>query len=65
MGHVARTGETKNAYNIFVVKPERRRPRGRPRRRWEYNMEGNFKKQGTAIWIGFIWLMIGTSGELL
>jgi hypothetical protein len=26
--------ETKNAYRLFVGKPEGRRPLGRPRRRW-------------------------------
>jgi hypothetical protein len=32
--HVARMGETRNAYRILVGKPERKRPIGRPRRRW-------------------------------
>jgi hypothetical protein len=27
-------GETRNAYRILVEKPERKRPLGRPRRRW-------------------------------
>jgi hypothetical protein len=34
-GHVARMGEVRGAYNIFVRRPEGRRPLGRPRRRWE------------------------------
>jgi hypothetical protein len=33
--HVARMGETRNAYSILVGKPEGTRPLGRPRRRWE------------------------------
>jgi hypothetical protein len=33
-GHVARMGEKRNAYRILVGKPERKRPLGRPRRRW-------------------------------
>jgi hypothetical protein len=33
--HVARMGEVSGAYNIFVGKPEGRRPLGRPRCRWE------------------------------
>jgi hypothetical protein len=37
-GHVARMGEKRNAYKILVGKPERNRPLGRPRRRWEDNM---------------------------
>jgi hypothetical protein len=32
-GHVARMGETRNAYKILVEKPEGKRPLGRPRRR--------------------------------
>jgi hypothetical protein len=31
-GHVARMGETMNAYRILVGKPEGKRPLGRPRR---------------------------------
>jgi hypothetical protein len=33
-GHVARMGETRNAYRILVRKPKEKRPLGRPRRRW-------------------------------
>jgi hypothetical protein len=32
-GHVARMGETKDAYRILVGKPEGKRSLGRPRRR--------------------------------
>jgi hypothetical protein len=32
-GHVARMGETRNAYRILVRKPEGKSPLGRPRRR--------------------------------
>jgi hypothetical protein len=38
-GHVARMGEVSGAYNILVGRPERRRPLGRPRRRWEDNIK--------------------------
>jgi hypothetical protein len=38
MGHVARMGEKMNAYRLLVGKPERRRPLGRPRRRWLNNI---------------------------
>jgi hypothetical protein len=33
-GHVAHTGEMRNAYKILVRKPERKRPFGIPRRSW-------------------------------
>jgi hypothetical protein len=35
MDHVARMGAMKNAYKILVGKCARKRPLGRPRRRWE------------------------------
>jgi hypothetical protein len=38
-GHVARTGEMRNAYRILVGKPEGKRPLGRPRRRWVDNIK--------------------------
>jgi hypothetical protein len=33
-GHVARMGERRRAYPIFVGKPEGKSPLARPRRRW-------------------------------
>jgi hypothetical protein len=38
-GHVARMGETRNAYRILVGKPEEKRPLERPRRRWMDNIK--------------------------
>jgi hypothetical protein len=32
-------GEKRGAYRISVGRPERRRPLGRPRRRWEDNIK--------------------------
>jgi hypothetical protein len=37
-------GEMRNTYKIFIGKPERKRPRGRPRRRWEDNIRMNLKE---------------------
>jgi hypothetical protein len=37
-GHVARMVEKRNAYRLFVRKPEGKRPLGRPRRRWVDNI---------------------------
>jgi hypothetical protein len=34
-GHVARMGEGRNVYRVFVGKPEGKRLLQRPRRRWE------------------------------
>ena len=38
-GHVARMGERRGVYKILVGKPEGKRPLGRPRRRWEDNIQ--------------------------
>jgi hypothetical protein len=38
-GHIARMGEKRGVYRILVGRPEGRRPLGRPRRRWEDNIE--------------------------
>jgi len=37
-GHVARTGDMRNAYKVLGGRPEVRRPLGRSRRRWEDNV---------------------------
>jgi hypothetical protein len=39
-GHVARTGQEKNAYKILVAKP------GKPRRRWEDNIRMGLREVG-------------------
>jgi hypothetical protein len=36
---IPRMGETRNAYRILVGKPEGKRPLGRLRRRWVYNIK--------------------------
>jgi hypothetical protein len=64
-GHVARMGEVRGAYNILIGMPEGRRPLGRPRRRWEDNIKMDLREIGLGMWIGFIWLRIGTGGGLL
>jgi hypothetical protein len=38
-GHVARMREGRGVYRVLVGKPERKRPLGRPRRRWEENIK--------------------------
>jgi len=37
-GHVARMGEDRGVRRVLVGKPEGKRPLGRPRRRWEDNI---------------------------
>jgi hypothetical protein len=50
-GHVARMGEKRTAYRLFIGKPVGKRSLGKPR-------------QDVLMWTGFAWLSIGTSGEL-
>ena len=38
-GHEARVGERRSVYRVLVVKREGKRPLGRPRRRWEDNIQ--------------------------
>jgi hypothetical protein len=45
-GHVARMGEMRNAYRMSVGKPERKRPLGRPRRRWVDNIKIDLREIG-------------------
>jgi hypothetical protein len=47
--HVALMGEKRNAYKILVGKPEGKRPLGRPRRRWVYNIKMDLREIG---WVG-------------
>jgi hypothetical protein len=42
-----------------------KRPHGRPRHRWEYNIRMNLREIGWEVVTEFIWLRIGTSGMLL
>ncbi|KAJ4447285.1 hypothetical protein ANN_09289, partial [Periplaneta americana] len=45
-GHVARMGESRNAYRVLVGRPEGKRPLGRPRRRWEDNIKMHLREVG-------------------
>jgi hypothetical protein len=54
-GHVARMGEKKNAYRISVAKPERKRPVGRPRRKWVDNIKIHVYLREIG-WDGMDWI---------
>ena len=53
-GHVVRMGEERGAYRVLVGIPERKRPLGRPRRRWVDNIRMDLQKVGCGYvdWIG-------------
>jgi hypothetical protein len=52
-GHAARMGETRNEYRILVGKPERKRPLGRPGRRWVDNIKMDLRE---IEWGGRDWI---------
>jgi hypothetical protein len=39
LGHVEHIGEGRGVYRVLVGKPERKRPLGRPRHRWEDHIQ--------------------------
>ncbi|KAJ4428093.1 hypothetical protein ANN_24107 [Periplaneta americana] len=52
-GHVARMGESRNAYRVLVGRSEGKRPLGRPRRRWKDNIKMYLREVGHDVreWI--------------
>jgi hypothetical protein len=53
-GECSTNGEKRNAYTLLVVKPEGKRPLGRPRRRWVDNTRMDLGEVGwgDVEWIG-------------
>ena len=47
-GHVARVEEGRSAFKFFSGIPTRKRPLGRPRRRWEDNIRMDLKEIGIS-----------------
>ena len=45
-GHVSRMEEWRVVHRVLVGKPEEKRPLGRPRRRWEYNVKMDLQEVG-------------------
>jgi hypothetical protein len=62
---VARMGEERKVYKVLMGKPEGKRLRGSPRRRWEDGIRLDLREIGLGVWIGFDWLRAGTGGGLL
>ena len=52
-GHVARMEERRGVHKVFVGKPEVKRPLGRLRRSWGYNIKMDFKevRRGCGDWM--------------
>jgi hypothetical protein len=60
-GHVARRGERRVVYRVLVGKPERKRPLGRPRRKWEDNIKIDLQEVGCG-GVGWIELVQDRGG---
>jgi hypothetical protein len=52
-GNATRMGDKRNVFRILVGKPERKRPVGRPRRRWVDNIKIDLRERG---WDGMDWI---------
>jgi hypothetical protein len=46
-------GDRRGVYRVVVGKPERKRPFGRPRRRWDDNIKMDLQEVG---YVGMDWL---------
>ena len=64
-GALAHVGEGRGMYRVLMGKPERRRPLGRPRHRWENNIKIDLQEVRCGVWTGSSWLRIGTGGRHL
>jgi hypothetical protein len=65
VGECSTYGETRGAYRVLVGKLERKRPLGKRRCSWEYNINVDFQKVEWGARTGFIWLWLGRDGRLL
>jgi hypothetical protein len=64
-GACSKNYKKRNAYMVLVGMPEGKRPLGRPKHRWVDNIRIDVEGWDGVMWIGLVWLRIGTSGELL
>jgi len=60
--HVTRIGSNRNAYRVLVEKTQRNKPLGRPRRRWEENIEVNLKEKA---WERVDWIHVAQDRDTL
>ena len=51
-GHAVRIGERRGVCRVLVGKPEGKRPLGRPRRRWQDNINMDIQEVGYGEWNG-------------
>jgi hypothetical protein len=58
-------GERRGVYRVLVSKPERKRPLGRLRRKWEDIIKMDLPEVGCGVGTGSSWLRIGSGGGKL
>jgi hypothetical protein len=63
-GNTAHRGDMRNAYKIFVGKPEGKRPLGRPCISMRIILKWILNKQGMSMWTGFYRLRKGSSSRV-
>jgi hypothetical protein len=63
VGHIEGMGERRGVYRVLAGKPERKRPLGRPRHKWEDNIKMDLQEVGVRT--GSSWVRIGTDGRHL
>jgi hypothetical protein len=55
-------GEGRGVYRVLMGKPERKRPLGRPRCRWDDNIKMYVQEVGCGVCTALSWLRIETDG---
>jgi hypothetical protein len=65
VGHVVRMGERRGIYRVLVVKPEGKRPLGKPRHRWEDNIKMDLQEVDVGVGTGLDWLRTEADGRHL
>jgi hypothetical protein len=48
-------GKMRNANTILIERPEEKKPLGRPRRRWKYNIRRSVREIG---WKRVVWIYV-------
>jgi len=61
-GACSTCGDWRFVYWVLVLRPERKRPLGKPRCRWEDNIKMDLQEVIWGVWTGLMWLRIGTGG---
>ena len=62
---MARMEEGRGVHKVLVGKPEGKKPLGRPRHRWEDNINMDLQEVGRVVGTAWSWLRIGRVGGRL